>query len=149
MSTQCKHIVDRTKAQCRNRTRKENGYCHVHQHMHREEKTIVDTCPICLDEKEIRLFQCNHGVCSECASQLRNCVCVMCRRDNRSDFTKQELLEMAHLTRHDAEVRIEEERQEIARREATREVRREARRLARLTDEDIRHVVNAVIQGEV
>ena len=156
MSTQCKHIVDRTKTQCKNRTR-QGTICHVHRHMHRDEAPVVitppviplvvlktrqDTCPICLDDKEIRIFQCNHGVCSDCATQLRNCICVLCRKDNRPDFTKEERLEMKRLNRHDRDIRIEEERRDIVQDEQD-----QGRVFIRLTDEDIRHVVNAVMRA--
>ncbi len=152
-SQQCEHVLARTGNQCKNRTR--NGiYCHSHQHMHPEVITVKpevapvkqeivppvpvirtkhDTCPICLDDKELRLFRCNHGTCFDCATQLRNATCALCRSDNTSDFTVEERRGMRRLTRHDREVQIEEERRDLV------------REVMQLTDDDVRRLVNEMV----
>lgn len=74
----------------------------------------MSTCPICLEEdRPMRSFRCNHGVCLECCSRLRSAACALCRADNREDFRLEELAEMARLSRRDRTAAVEQEHREL------------------------------------
>lgn len=56
----------------------------------------MEECVVCLEEKEIKIFDCKHGTCTECIKKIRkNCgivKCPMCREviiPNETDIDTQ------------------------------------------------------------
>ena len=79
------------------------------------ENTTDTTCPVCLEVKKLRMFQCHHGVCPDCSAQLRKPTCPLCRADNRQDFQPEELAGMDRRNHVDRAHRVEQEFQDLRR----------------------------------
>ena len=79
------------------------------------ENTVNAQCPICYENKPLRMFHCNHGICPDCTAQLRKPICALCRADNRQDFRPEELAGMDRRNRADRAHRVEQEFQDLRR----------------------------------
>jgi len=50
-----------------------------------EKNAVKEECPICYEQKELcPMKPCNHKICRECYSKLRELTCPLCRRPIRS-----------------------------------------------------------------
>lgn len=102
-------------SQCKNRTRR-GQYCNRHVPLVLASVT-TDTCPICLEEKQLRMFRCGHGLCTGCRAQVRNVRCPMCRANNMAEFSAGELHRMFDVANVEREQRSQEEHDDLVRRE--------------------------------
>lgn len=49
-----------------------------------EKNAVKEECPICYEQKELcPMKPCNHKICRECYSKLRELTCPLCRRPIR------------------------------------------------------------------
>jgi len=83
MATQCQFINNKG-VNCRKKTRNP-PYCHLHSKkienkIEKKEEEMNPMCPICLEERELEVFECRHGICSECLEEMISFNCPMCRK---------------------------------------------------------------------
>jgi hypothetical protein len=68
-------------------------------------KSIIDTCPICQETRIMQCFKCTHALCYECRKEIRDFHCAICRKDLRSELSKEEVKRIIQLKRKDKDDR--------------------------------------------